>query len=237
MDREDLERTHREEGLEASMREAEAMAVANGELDMNRQDGRLFYEGPSDRFTTLREVELAGREHEAMVPDRDEWQELLDRANNDQPEPEPHFWLLHHRPVETPDGKPLGTALVMVEFPQLTPDFGAYLEEHGMDDSVYPTAARRLEVAHFANEDASRKFEAEFRSYLVPGVIDGPELAPEVAKLEGLPGTWDEMGYWDIVRHMSGAHALVKAAPGWHLHRPEAEREVRDRFESVDLEL
>ncbi|MBK8138417.1 MAG: hypothetical protein IPK52_21830, partial [Chloroflexi bacterium] len=132
LDREDLERTHREEGLEASMRVAEALAVASGELDPNREDGRLFREGPPDRFTTLREAELAGREHEAAVPERDEWQELLDRANDDQPEPEPHLWLLHHRPVETPDGEPLGTALVMVEFPQLTPDFGAYLEEHGM---------------------------------------------------------------------------------------------------------
>src|SRR5690606_26623886 len=50
MDREDLEQTHREEGLEASMRKAEAIAVANGELDPNREDGRLFYEGPPDRF-------------------------------------------------------------------------------------------------------------------------------------------------------------------------------------------
>ncbi len=133
LDREDLERTHREEGLEASMRRAEAMAVASGELDPNRDDGRLFREGPPDRFTTLREAELAGREHEAAVPERDEWQELLDRANNDQPDPEPHFWLLQHRPVETPDGQPLGTALMMIEFPQLTPDFGAYLEvaRHG----------------------------------------------------------------------------------------------------------
>src|SRR5690606_14010707 len=82
MDREDLEQTHPEEGLEASMRTAEAMAVANGELDPNRDDGRLFYEGPPDSFTTLREAELAGREHAEVTVERDGWQELLDRAEN-----------------------------------------------------------------------------------------------------------------------------------------------------------
>lgn len=236
LDREGLEFTHLEEGLEASMRKAEALAVFNGELDPDREDGRLFHSGPADRFTTLRETELAGREHEATVPDRDEWQELLDRAENDQPEPERHYWQMHHRPVETPDGAPLGTALVMIEFPQLTPDFGAYLDQNGMDDSIYPTEARRLEVAHFADEASSRKFEAEFRSYLVPGILDGPDLAPAVAKLEGLPGVWEEMGFHDIVAHMSGAHVIVQDAPAWHMHKPEAEREF-EGFESVDLEL
>ncbi len=106
-----------------------------------------------------------------------------------------------------------------------------------MDDSVYPTEARRLELAHFADESASRRFEAEFRSYLVPGVIDGPELAPEVAKLEGLPGTRDEMDYQDIVDYMSGKQTVIREEVDWHPHSPQAEREARERFESVDLEL
>jgi hypothetical protein len=237
MDREGLVQTHREEGLEASMREAEAMAVANGELDVHREDGRLFYEGPPDRFTTLRERQIAGHEQAASVPERDEWQELLDRANNDKPDPEPHYWLLQHRSVETPDGEPLGTALVMIEFPQLTPDFGTYLEQHGMDDSVYPTEARRLEVAHFADEGASRKFETEFRSYLMPGVIDGPELAPEVATLEGLSGEWDPLGFRDIAAHLSGAQAIVKDTADWHLHMSEVERGAELRLEPADFDL
>jgi hypothetical protein len=41
-------------------------------------------------------------------------------------------------------------------------------------------------MAHFASEQNANKFDAEFRSCLVPGLLDGPELAPEVAKLEGL---------------------------------------------------
>jgi hypothetical protein len=227
MDRDDLEQTHREEGLEASIRKAEAIAVANAELDPNREDGRLFYEGPTDRFTTLREVELAGREHAEEAIERNEWQELIDRAENDQPEPERHYWKLHHRSVETPDGEPLGTALVMIEFPQLPPDFGAYLEEHGMDDSIYPTQARTLEIGHFANEDASKKFEAEMRGYLVPGILDGPELAPEVAKLEGLSGLWEPLGYQEIVEHMNGNSTIIKESSDWHLHTLPAEREMQ----------
>ncbi len=42
MDREDLHRTYQESGLEAAMHQAEALAVANDELDPNRADGRLF---------------------------------------------------------------------------------------------------------------------------------------------------------------------------------------------------
>jgi hypothetical protein len=237
MDREDLEQTHQQEGLEASMRKAEAIAVTSGELDPNREGGRLFYEGPSDRFMTLREAELAGREHAEVAVERDEWQELLDRAENDQPEPERHYWQLHHRSVETPDGEPLGTALVMIEFPQLPPDFGAYLEEHGMDDSIYPTQARTLEVGHFANEAASKKFEDEFRSYLVPGILDGPELAPEVARLEGLPGMWEPLGSRDIVAFMSGTHADIRKEAEWHLHDTHVEHDIREPRETFDFDL
>ncbi|MBW7880980.1 MAG: hypothetical protein H3C32_16925 [Anaerolineae bacterium] len=236
-DRDDLEHTHHREGLEASMRQAEAWSVSHGELDPEREDGRLFSDGPPDRFTTLRETELSGREQSLAVPVSDGWQELIDRAENDQPEPERHYWQMHHRPVETPAGEPLGTALVLIEFPQLPPDFGTYLEEHGMDDTVYPTEARRLEVGHFADEDASRKFEAEFRSFLVPGIMEGPDLAPAVAKLEGLSGEWEPLGFHDIVAHMSGAHAVIKDEAEWHVHDTTAAREPRDPVDAWDLEV
>lgn len=51
-------------------------------------------------------------------------------------------------------------------------------------------------------------------------------LAPEVARLEGLPGKWEEISLWDIVRHMSDAHAIVKDAPDWQPHKPEAWQEA-----------
>jgi hypothetical protein len=237
MNRDDLEQTHRGEGLEASMRKAEALAVTNGELDPHREDGRLFYEGPLDRFTTLREAELAGREQAEVALERDEWQELLDRAENDQPEPERHYWQLHHRPVETPEGEPLGTALVMIEFPQLPLDFGAYLEEHGMNDSIYPTQARTLEMGHFANEEASKKFETEFRGYLVSGILEGPDLAPEVAKLEGLSGKWEDLDYSDIVEFMRSDQAVIRDIMDVHEHNPQTERGSQELVHSSRMDI
>ena len=133
---------------------------------------------------------------------------------------------MHYRPVETPDGEPLGTALFVTEFPQLPPDFNDYIDEFGMDDTVYPTEARTVEMAHFASEADAEKFEAEFRGYLVPGLLDGPELAPEVAKLEGLSGEWQDMDYDDIVGYMSGRRTVVREESEWRLHNPNAEREA-----------
>ncbi|MHB8751781.1 MAG: hypothetical protein ACYDBJ_21640 [Aggregatilineales bacterium] len=44
--------------LSVAMQRAEQMAVANGFLDPQRRDPRLFSEGPADEFATLREMEL-----------------------------------------------------------------------------------------------------------------------------------------------------------------------------------
>jgi hypothetical protein len=40
-----------------------------------------------------------------------------------------------------------------------------------MDNILYSTEARALEMAHFTSEADSPEFEAEFRSYLVPGLL------------------------------------------------------------------
>ena len=246
MDREGLYRTYQKSGLEAAMRRAEAFAVENDQLDPNRADGRLFQQGPPDRFTTLREAELAGLDaapiressrditHDdteelptVLTPEPDSWDALIAAQTDDEPEPERHYWQMHFRPVETPEGERLGTALFVTEFPQLPPDFDDYVEENGMDDSIYPTEARTVEMAHFSSDDDARKFEAEFRGYLMPGLLDGPELAPEVAKLEGLSGEWEEMDYWGIVGYMSGNRTVVHEESNWHLHNPNAEREAQ----------
>ncbi|MBE2268362.1 MAG: hypothetical protein IAE80_09030, partial [Anaerolinea sp.] len=238
----------------------EGIAVANGELNADRADGRLFTDGPPDRFTTARQAELTGLEEAQVgepirditndetaempgvrVPDADalepgSWDELVaQQRDRVEPESDPHYWQMHHRPVETPEGEPLGTALFVTEFPQLPPDFDDFIEANGMDDSVYPTEARTLEMAHFANEEDARKFETEFRSYLVPGLIDGPELAEEVAKLEGLSGEWEEMDYRGIVDYMNGNHTIVREADDWHLHNPNAEREARMAGEGTSI--
>jgi len=242
IDVENLHRTYQDEGLEAAMRRAEGIAVANGELNADRTDGRLFTDGPTDRFTTAREAELTGLEDarlgeplrditndetaempgvsvpDAYMPEPGSWDELVTQQQDHvEPESDQHYWQTHHRPVETPEGESLGTALFVTEYPQLPPNFDAYIEENGMDDSVYPTEARTLEMAHFANEEDARKFETEFRSYLVPGLLDGPELAPEVAKLEGLSGEWEGMDYRGFV---------VREMGDWHVHTLDAGREI-----------
>ncbi len=125
----------------------------------------------------------------------------------------------------------------MTEFPQLPSDFAGYVAENGMDDSVYPTEARTLEMAHFANDNDARKFEAEFRSYLVPDLLDGPELAPEVAKLEGLSGEWEAMNYDQIVDYMSGNRTVMREAEDWHLHNPNVEREAEEHIEILQSDI
>ncbi len=255
IDVENMHRTYQDEGLEAAMRRAEGIAVANHELDPNRADGRLFTEGPPDHFTTVREVQLMGldaapsdatirditndetQELPAVAPEPGSWDELVAQQIDDEPEPERHYWQMHYRPVETPDGESLGTALFVTEFPQLPPDFDNYIDANGMDDSVYPTEARTLEMAHFADEKDAAKFDAEFRGYLVPGVMDGPELAPEVAKLQGLSGEWEKMDYRGIVDYMSGSRTVVQAESEWHLHDPNAEREAQERFETPQIDI
>ena len=106
MDVENLHRTYQDEGLEAAMRRAEGIAVANHELDPNRADGRLFTEGPTDRFTAVREVQLMEmdaaaidatirditndetQELPAVAPEPGSWDELVAQQTDDDPEPE-----------------------------------------------------------------------------------------------------------------------------------------------------
>jgi hypothetical protein len=236
--------TYDERGLEGMMHQAELAAMRGGWLDGNRADTRLFHQGPLDHFETLAEClrdepnpywYTEGGSPRTSEPDS--WDELIAQQTDDNPEPERHYWQMHYRSVETPEGEPLGTALFVTEFPQLPPDFDAYIEENGMDDSVYPTEARTLEMAHFANNDDARKFETEFRSYLVPGLLDGPELAPEVAKLEGLSGQWEDMDYRGIVDYMSGNSRIVREVSAWHLHDPMAEQEVRIAAEAPQIDF
>jgi hypothetical protein len=55
MEREDLLRIYDTQGLEAAMHQAEDLAIDNEHLDEDRDDPRLFTEGPQDRFLSQRE--------------------------------------------------------------------------------------------------------------------------------------------------------------------------------------
>lgn len=254
LEREALHRANRDEGLEAAMRQAAVTAIANGELEPERADGRLFQEGPADRFTTRRQAELSSieappselvpvdittddtTEVPVVDPEPGSWEELIRTSNVDEPEVERHYWQLRVHPAVRPDGTPLGYALFCTEFPELPPNFDEYVEEYGMDDSIYPTEARTIEIADFNTEAEAKTFSDEFRRYLVPGVIDGPELAPDVARLEGLSGKWEEMNYNQIVDYMSSNHTVVSEESDWRLHKPNAERVVREQFETTRVD-
>ena len=140
IDRDTLHRINREEGLEAAMQRAEGIGLIYGELDPERADGRLFHDGPTDRFTTRREAELgtlsepsfANEEHHpisnattasVVPPEPGSWEELFQLPDDNEPQIERHYWQLWMRPAETPDGTALGHALFCTEFPELPPDF------------------------------------------------------------------------------------------------------------------
>lgn len=223
---ETLLRVNREDGLEAAMQRAESLAVANGELAADRDDPRLFAAGPPDPFQTRRELELTNeiasaaervplvditgdetQELPTATPEPGSWDELIERervrAAQPEPERESSYWRLDTHPLESPEGDPQGYGLFITVFPELPADLDPYIEEHGIDDAITPTHARRLEIAHFETEWAAEKYAKEFRGYLIPGLLDGPELAEEAAKLEGMPGTWEEMDHKDIAADLT----------------------------------
>ncbi len=126
-------------------------------------------------------------------PEPGSWDELvaLNQGKLEEPltAPEAVAWHLETEPLTTPEGDMMGYALYCTRFPDSAdpvPDFDT------------PQRAERLEMAHFASEEQAQRFEKEFRSYLVPGLIDGPELAEEVAKLEGMTGAWEVINSHDI---------------------------------------
>lgn len=108
------------------------------------------------------------------------------------------------RPLESPEGEPRGYGLFITVLPELPVDFDRYIEEHGIDATITPTHARQLEIAHFEMEGSAAKCAKESRGYLIPGLLNGPELAEEAAKLESMPRTWQEMDYIAIANDMSG---------------------------------
>jgi len=72
---------------------------------------------------------------------------------------------------------------------------------------------------------------------LVPGVMDGPDLAPEVAKMEGLSGEWEDMDYRGIVDYMIGiVPSFEKWTTGICTIRVRSERrKSRSRFCKLTL--
>jgi len=92
-------------------------------------------------------------------------------------------------------------------------------------------------MARFETAAQADKFANDFTGYIRPGLLDPPELAEEVAKLEGLPVAWHDLGYQDIVDFMSGDRTVVREAEEWHHHKPHSEQRSFGQFERPSLEF
>lgn len=235
MDCEKFRRMQRERGLQAAMQGAERLAIATRELDPNRTDGRLFTDGPPDRFVTMREAELASQSatiqetQTSNISDGDtEEFPAVDIWANTPVEANGKYWQLQALPVESPDREKQGFSLFLTEFPQLPANFDEYVEQNGLDDTIYPTEARMIEMARLATIDQAREFEEGFISCLVPGVLEGPDFAPEVARLNGLTDSWQQVAFSDVLDIMSGDCKIVRDESDWHFSNLDSDVNIND---------
>src|SRR5690606_11603423 len=92
---------------------------------------------------------------------------------------------------------------------------------------------KMLEMAHFQTTEAADRFGKEFHSYLVPGMVDGPELAEAVARLEGLPVAWSTLEGDDLRAYQNAELTLTRDTTDWHPYNPNAERDARIAAEGL----
>jgi hypothetical protein len=214
--RDALMQVYDERGLEALMHKAELTAMENGYLDGNRADTRLFTQGPPDRFETL-----AHQLEDDLNPFWNIGGEIVQRPL-DFEEHTP-YWQLETLPVNDPQGEPLGHALHMVVYPEVDQDSAAAHDPALRTDEPF----QLLEMAHFDTVEAVDDFKQEFNGYLAPGIMKGPDLAVEVARLEGLPVEWKTLEGDDRRAFQEGHFALAYKAADWHLYNPHADQDAR----------
>lgn len=219
-DREALMQVHEERGLEGLMHKAELTAMEHDWLDADRADPRLFRQGPLDRFGTLAQ-QLEGEINPY-------WN--TDGETISEPEAvENPYWRMETLPVNDLDGESLGHALNMVVYPNI---------EHDPERIGTPVLAgnepfRMLEMAHFETTEAADRFGKEFNGYLMPGLLEGPELAQEVARLEGLPVEWRTLEGDDLTAYQNADLTLTRDPTDWHPYNPNAERDARIEAEGL----
>ncbi len=207
-----------------AMRLVEEEGVAAGVIDPDRTDPRLFTQGPPDAFVTLREDEI----NDSLARHGVTWRETqawAAEAASLEPEESPH-WHLQTLPVNDPDGASLGHALHIAVYDGLP--YGAERTDIPADEPV-----RLLEMAHFETTGAADKFAEEFKGYLLPGLLEGPELAEEVARLENLPVAWKPLTGEDRAAFQRGDLTLTHDRADWHPYNPNAEYEARLEAEGL----
>src|SRR5690606_563252 len=81
--------------------------------------------------------------------------------------------------------------------------------------------------------EAADKFGKEFNGYLMPGLLEGPELAQEVARLEGLPVEWKPLEGDDLTAYQNLTLTLTRDPADWHPYNPNVERDARIEAEGL----
>lgn len=214
---------HDQRGLEAMMHQAELTAVQNDWLGAGRADPRLFTQGPADRFETLAQ-QLENEINPYWNTDGEKIEDPAPQTGAETP-----YWRLDTLPVNDPEGQPLGHALHIVVYPNI---------ERDPDETDIPTpdkedSFKMLEMAHFETPAAADKFSQEFTGYLIPGVLDGPDLAVEVARLEGLPAEWKTLEAGELKAYQNAELTLTRDASNWHPYNPNAEHDARIAAEGL----
>lgn len=220
-ERDALLEVYDERGLEAMMHKAELQAMQNGYLDPHRANPGLFRDGPQDRFETL-----AQQLENEINPYWNTEGEVIDEP---EPSAQNPYWRLDTIPVNDPDGEPLGHALHMVVYEGVEHD----PERVGTPPMAEDEPFRMLEMAHFETTEAADKFGKEFNGYLMPGLLEGPELAVEVARLEELPVDWKTLEGDDLKAYQDGQYTLTRDLSDWRPYNPNAERDARIAAEGI----
>jgi hypothetical protein len=221
--REALLKVHEQRGLEAMMHQAELTAVHNDWLVADRVDTRLFTQGPPDRFETLAQ-QLQNEINPYWNTDGEKIEDPAPQMGVENP-----YWRLDSIPVNDQDEEPLGHALHMVVYPGVERDPDAA----GSPAMLEGEPCRMLEMAHFETTTEADKFGKEFNGYLIPGLLDGPELAVEVARLEGLPTEWKTLEGDELKAYQNAELTLTRDPADWHPYNPNAEHDARIATEGL----
>ena len=67
----------------------------------------------------------------------------------------------------------------------------------------------------------------------MPGLLEGPELAVEVARLEELPVDWKTLEGDDLKAYQDRQYTLTHELSDWHPYNPNAERDARIAAEGI----
>jgi hypothetical protein len=204
--------------VQDAMRLVEDAGVQAGVIDPNRDDPRLFTEGPPDPFATVREAEL----DEDLARYGVTWRESQ-TWESAEPDVASLHWAFAALPVNDPDGAPLGHALHVVVYDDVPHNAEV------PDDAAF----RLLEVAHFETPDAAQQFQTEFEGYLMPGVMDAPDLAEAAAQLEGMPGDWQTLDGPALDDFRANRLTLTRDPADWQPYNPNAERDARIEAEGL----